>query len=118
MSIDGSLQLSQGLDNAWCASVFFMTSISWSVNPHLFPGDGCICYKEHTADGGQCRISLDTKLGSCKVSQCRGKLTIREKGRPRKDIEAEEKAETTRLTRQGKAVQLSPFMDGYHICPR
>lgn len=39
-----------------------------------------------------------------------GKLTIREKGRLRKDIEAEEKEETTQLTIQGKAVQLSPFL--------
>lgn len=44
------------------------------------------------------------------MSQSWGKLTIREKGRLRKDIEEEVKEETTRLTIQGKAVQLSPFM--------
>ena len=46
-----------------------------------------------------------------------GKLTIREKGRLRKDIEAEaeEKEETTQLTIQGKAVQLCPFMGTTYV---
>lgn len=42
-------------------------------------------------------------------------MTIREKRRLRKDIEAEKKQETTWLTIQGKVVQLSPFMGTTYV---
>lgn len=122
MSIDGSLQLSQGLDNPWCASVFFMTTISWFVNPHLFLAMGiygiglspllqrAYCWWQTVPE------IFRHKVRFLQSEIVQGKLTIREKGRLRKDIEAEaEEKETTQLTIQGQAVQLCPFMGTTYV---